>query len=88
MGLNLPKVWDWQIWVTHDDYRNVFIMQCPNVEGVVVENESREYCLDKIVNLVAGYINDCKNSKREVQLKEAPSKIPLVVTEVLQRHSM
>ena len=63
-------------------------MRCPNLDGVVVEHEDKKYATEKIVNRVAGYINDCKNSNREVILKPNPEVVPPDVIKSIDMNSM
>jgi hypothetical protein len=62
------KVYHWSLWVSREDYRSVYVVQCPNLPGTIFEHKDLEYCKSQVVNKVAGYINDCKNLKIDVVL--------------------
>jgi len=83
-----PPIYDWQVWAVYDDYRGVHTLRCPNKEGVMLEHADKEYAMNRVINEVAGYINQCKNESREVdlipndQLPQPPSWF-----EVIHKHS-
>jgi hypothetical protein len=60
--------WQWQIWMHHSELRDVWIARTPNVPGCMFEDPDKDHARTMVINQVAGYINDCRNARKEVTL--------------------